>query len=86
MPKDHREVVELLKEIIEDVSLSAISRSDVREADGILDDLGLDSLDFATVMLTAELRLGSRVQESSIDWRKIRTVGDLADLLTRAQG
>lgn len=86
MPKDHREVVELLKEIIEDVSLSAISRSDVREADGILDDLGLDSLDFATVMLTAELRLESRVQESSIDWRKIRTVGDLADLLTRAQG
>jgi len=45
----------------------------------LLDDLGLDSLDYATVLLSCEQWLGIAIDEDGIDWRTVATVEELAD-------
>ena len=46
----------------------------------IIQDLGLDSLDYATLMLGCETWSGTRVSDRAIEWARVQTVGQLADL------
>ena len=49
----------------------------------ILDDAGLDSLDYATVVVRTEDELGVKLREEDIDWPSVRTIGELADAFER---
>lgn len=44
----------------------------------LLDEVGLDSLDYATVVVRTEDELGVKLREDGIDWPVVRTIGDLA--------
>jgi acyl carrier protein len=44
----------------------------------ILQDVGLDSLDYASVVVTVEERLGLKLREEEIDWSRVKTIRDLA--------
>lgn len=44
----------------------------------LLDDVGLDSLDYATVVVRVEDELGVKLREEDIDWAAARTMGELA--------
>lgn len=78
------DIVSHLKLVIEDVSLGKVNRNDIN-GDSVLLDLGIDSLDFASIMLAGETFVSSKVDENGIDWRNIRTVTQLAELLYRCQ-
>jgi acyl carrier protein len=75
------QVVDFMRAEIESISLGANPAAEIRETDEIMADLGLDSLDYATVMLTCETWLGVKVNEAAADWRRMKTVVQLAAFL-----
>lgn len=81
MPQNTNTILAKLKLIIEDVSLGNITAGTIIDDNKIIDDLGLDSLDFASVLLSCEQWLGIKVQERDVDWRNIQTVNELAQFL-----
>jgi acyl carrier protein len=44
----------------------------------LLDEVGLDSLDYATVVVQVEDELGVKLRENDIDWSSVRTIEQLA--------
>lgn len=85
MPQDLETIIEKLKLFIEDVSLGNVMSETIIPDNRIIDDLGLDSLDFASVLLACEQFLGIKVQERAVDWRTIQTVRELAQFLYQQQ-
>ena len=81
MNKTLEPLVDLVKAEIESLSLGARPAAGIRDTDEIMADLGLDSLDYATVMLRCETWLGIKVNEAAADWRNLKTVGQLAAFL-----
>lgn len=72
------EILNHLKKCIEDVSVGAFLARDISNNDSLMSDLGLDSLDYASVMLMTEDWLKINISESEVNWSKIQTVNDLA--------
>ena len=79
------EIERKLASLIEDISLGIHKADKIKSSQTIMGDLGLDSLDYAAAMLGCEEWLDVKVVESAVDWRQVRTVGDLAELLCRSQ-
>lgn len=79
------QIEEKIAILISEVSLGYFSKDQVKPTQSIIGDLGLDSLDYATIMLGCEEWLQSKVDEASVDWRKVTTVHELALLLYRTQ-
>ena len=78
------DIINHLKLVIEDVSLGKINRNEIA-GDSVLLDLGIDSLDFASIMLAGETFIGGKIDENGIDWRNVRTVLQLSELLYKSQ-
>ncbi len=83
--RTHAEIVEYLKTSIDEISLGRVAAADVGGDDHLIDDLGLDSLDYATVLLGAESWLGVKVSERDVDWSEIGKIGRLAEFLASFQ-
>lgn len=79
------EILLKLEMLVEEITLGRLSRDQVGAEKKLMEDLGLDSLDYATLMLGCEEWLGVKVDEASIDWRKVQTVRELANLLHGSQ-
>lgn len=82
--KPLNDIINHLKFVIEDVTLGKISSNSIT-GDSVLLDLGIDSLDFASIMLAGETFVSSKVNENGIDWRNIKTVSQLAELIYKSQ-
>lgn len=78
--KTKEQILEHLKARIEDVSLGEISAASVQPCSRIIGDLGLDSMDYATIMLSTEQWLGMKIREDGVRWAEVQTVEQLADL------
>jgi acyl carrier protein len=78
-------IVAYLTSAVEDVTLGAVAASQVTPGSTLLEDLGLDSLDYASLMLMGEQWVGVKVAEDDVDWRKVATVEQLATLLYESQ-
>jgi acyl carrier protein len=65
-----QEIIDLVKTEVEEVDLTT---------DSILQDVGLDSLKFMSVVFKIEARYDIELQEEDAD--DLSTVGDLADLV-----
>jgi acyl carrier protein len=83
--KTKGDIARYVAEQIEDVSLGARAAAAIAPDDRIIDDLGLDSLDYATVLLSCEKWLDVKVSEDDVDWRAIDTVEKLAGFLEQQQ-
>ena len=79
--KTPQDIVTFIAATIEEVSLGARSAASVGPEARILEDLGLDSLDYATVLLSCEQWLDIHVREDDVDWRQLDTVEKLAVFL-----
>lgn len=79
------DVKKLLKEKLASLENVARSASDIGDDEEIIAGLGIDSLDYASVLIECETILKISVQEDDIDWRRIRTVSQLADLLAASR-
>jgi acyl carrier protein len=62
-----------------------VEMDSIRPESRIISDLGLDSMDYATVMLMTERWSGIKIREDGVDWSKIQTVDQLADLVVKHQ-
>ena len=83
--KSESEIVAFIFDELEKVTLGEIEPT-ANDADReLIDDLGLDSLDFASVMLATEEWLGVSVPEGEVEWSKIRTATELAKLFFALQ-
>lgn len=82
--KQTAEIIQFIKDTIEEVSLGNLKSGDIQDSDKLL-ELGLDSLDFATVMLSTEGFIGCKVNENDVNWRQVATVQQLAELLWTCQ-
>ena len=79
------EILRFLKEEIEEETLGIIKGEGICDDTRIMRDLGVDSLGYATIMLAGEVYVSSKVPEDSIDWSKVQTVRELAEVLYRCQ-
>jgi acyl carrier protein len=75
------EITVLLKEMIEEVSLGERTADSIDDSDTLLGTLGLDSLDYASVVLAVEERLNIKIAEEGVDWPALDTVAALAAFL-----
>jgi len=77
------EIVAKIKEVIENVTLGNVNANTMSSSDELIDDCGLDSLDYAVVMLQVELWTGTKIIEDRVQWSKVKTIEQLADLFKR---
>ena len=80
------EIASYMRAIIEDITLGQVAASAIHEDARLLDDLGLDSLDYGSTLLECERWLGIKVREDRVNWREIRTVRELSAFLFAQQG
>jgi acyl carrier protein len=80
------EIVHKIQETIEEVSLGNIPMQRIEPQSRLIADLGLDSLDYATVMLIIERWSGIKIKENSVNWSAVQTVDQLAALFEEHQG
>ena len=85
MKRTRQEIIELLTTSIGDVAGSRLAGKPVTGDSHLMDDLGLDSLEYATVLLSCEKSLGIRIVEQGVDWTELSTVGSLAGFLEGQQ-
>jgi acyl carrier protein len=79
------EIVDHIRSAVEEVTLGERAAASVQPAHTLLVDLDLDSLDYATVVLICEERLGVKVPEEGVEWEKLDSVEALAGFLHAAQ-
>ena len=79
------EIEARIAELVAEISLGRLAPEEVRPEHTLLGELGLDSMDYATVMLDCEEWLDGKVDEAKVDWRQVTTVHLLAELLHRSQ-
>lgn len=78
--KSSDEIVLKIKQLIERITEGRVKAAGIKLENELIKDLGLDSIDFAAVMLGCEDWVGIKINESAINWADIRTVATLADL------
>lgn len=79
------EIIQKIQETIEEVSLGNIAAQKIGPQSRLILDLGLDSLDYATVMLTVERWSGIKIKEDTVNWAAVQTVDQLATLFEEYQ-
>ncbi len=84
--KSKEEILARLKEVVEGVSLGSRKAASIADSDMLITGLGLDSLDYASVLLGMEQWLGIHIREEGVNWREIQSVSQLADFLRNEQG
>lgn len=83
--RTEREILDHMREVIEEITLGNVQASNIREDSGLLDELGLDSLDYGSTLLQCEQWLGIKIREEGVSWREIRTAGQLSAFLHSQQ-
>jgi acyl carrier protein len=83
MVLDRTQIVEQLKSVFQRLKNGEIDVNKVAESASFAEDLGLDSLDLLEVRF--ELESGYGVQVSDAEALKLKTVGDVVDLVLARQ-
>jgi acyl carrier protein len=73
-------IIDYIKDKIQDISLGAVQAKSISNDSRIIQQLGLDSMDYATIMLMTEQKLGIKIHEDGVRWGEIQTIEQLADL------
>jgi acyl carrier protein len=81
--KTKSQIIEIMKLAVEDISLGRLEAKSVLDKSRIIADLGLDSMDYATLMLTTEQQSGIKIREDGVNWAEIETLDQLADLFIK---
>lgn len=83
--KSQEEIAGHIRTLIEEISLGERSADSIEGSHRLIADLGLDSLDYATVLLGCARQLGVSVREEGVDWSALGTVDQLASFLQSQQ-
>jgi len=82
--KSVNNVIAFIKETAEEISLGRLKRTEIGDEASILAELSLDSLDYATIVVSCEQFSGVKVMDREIDWGSVHTVRQLASLFCNA--
>ena len=74
------EIIEYLRATIEEATFGRVKAIDIALDSRLLGEVGLDSLDYATVMLACEQWSGIKIREDMVHWGQVDTLAKLADL------
>lgn len=80
MALSHNEVLDGIKEIVEEVA--GVAPSDIELHKNFTDDLDVDSLSMVEVVVAAEERFGIKIPDDEVT--KMATVGDAVDFIVNA--
>ena len=83
--KELSEIIEYLNEAVVEATLGNLGKETITGDSLLMEDLGLDSLDYASVMLAGETFVEHKVNENNVNWREVRSVAQLAELLYKCQ-
>jgi acyl carrier protein len=83
--KGKEEYCSRIKDLIEEISLGVHSSSSIQNSSKLIGELGLDSLDYASVLLGCERWSGIKIKEDGVRWAEIDTVERLAQLFCDMQ-
>jgi len=78
--KTKEDILNSIKQAAEEISLGRLQASSLSADARIIGDLALDSMDYATIMLLTEQKTAIKIREEGVDWAKIQTLDQLADL------
>lgn len=79
------DIIQHLKFSIVEITLGNIDFISINNDSSLIKDLGIDSLDYAQVMLAGEEYINNKINENSINWGEINTIKQLAEILYRSQ-
>jgi len=85
MMRSNSEIEKKIAELIQEITLDSVFAISITRDQNLIGDLGLDSLDYASVMLSCERWLGCEINEATVNWREVQTVKQLAAVLFRSQ-
>ena len=85
MRQGKAEIIGMITGIIEEVTIDNVKSADIKPTDRLIQELGLDSLDYASVMLGCEQRMGIKISEGNVNWQEIQSVEQLAEFLESQQ-
>ena len=77
--------IDLLKQKLATLESVRKTPEEIADDEEIIAGLGLDSLDYASILIECEGVLGVSVAEDDIDWRIVRTVAQLAAVLEQGR-
>ena len=77
--------IDLLKQKLATLESVRKTPEEIADDEEIIAGLGLDSLDYASILIECEGVLGVSVAEDEIDWRIVRTVAQLAAVLEQGR-
>lgn len=80
--KKREDILEFILHEIHEVSLGQLPPDQISPEANLLDELGLDSLDYATIVLSTERWTGVRVMDRVDDWSTVRSPADLVRLFS----
>ncbi len=83
--RHYEEILVKLKTTIEEITLGTQAASAIADDATLMADLGLDSLDYASVLLACEQWLDIKVNEEDVNWASIASVADLAKFMQSQQ-
>jgi acyl carrier protein len=79
------DIITHIKKNIVQTLLESITFDGINDTDRLIADLGLDSLDYAMIMLSGEEFIDKKINEDGIVWQEVQTVQQLAKLLYEQQ-
>lgn len=84
--KQKQEIIHKIQQAIEEISLGVVTANQCEPTKRLIGDCGLDSLDYAAVMLTVEQWSGIKIKEDSVNWSHVQSIDQLAALFEEHQG
>ena len=72
--------IQKIKQNVEELTLGVKTVSDINDNDELINTLGLDSLDYAIIMLQVQKWSNITISESNVKWGSIQTIEELANL------
>lgn len=78
-------MIQQIKVLVEETTLGEFKADEIQSAQKLQNDFGIDSLDYATIMLRLEEWCGIKIKEEGINWSEVQSIEELASLFIKQQ-
>jgi acyl carrier protein len=83
--KSKDEMIQQIKVLVEETTLGEYKADEIQTTQKLQNDFGIDSLDYATIMLRLEEWCGIKIKEDGINWSEVQSIEELASLFIKQQ-
>lgn len=83
--KSLEEIVEMLKDEIQEIMMENYYADDMSNDSHFVNDFNFDSLDYAYIVLSGEAFVQGKLNENKVVWKELQTIGQMAKALYECQ-